>query len=88
MPQANATTAATDHPAAVNAAHSSAIRASTPETSQETPLGTHDSHLPRRNHNKMVESKTVSTSAAERKEVAAHQGWGTKQDAKNAKQAK
>jgi hypothetical protein len=51
-------------------------------------MGKHDSHLPRKNHNRQVESRTVSVSAKERQDVAATQGWNTKQDAKNARQRK
>lgn len=49
-------------------------------------MGKHDSHLPRKDHNKQVGSETVKATPKQLANVAAIQGSETKKDAKKARQ--
>jgi hypothetical protein len=51
-------------------------------------MGKHDQHLPRRNDNRGIHPNSPGVSARERKDIAAKQGRGTKDDAKAARARK
>jgi hypothetical protein len=51
-------------------------------------MGQHDKHLPRRNDNKGIAQDQKNVTPRQRKDVAAKQGRGTKDDAKAARAKK
>jgi hypothetical protein len=51
-------------------------------------MGQHDKHLPRRDDNKGISMSQANVTPRQRKDVAAKQGRGTKQDAKAARAKK